>query len=47
MKANPVKYSETAIDSYIQTYTGKESESEELEKAKKSDTLKTPVIPNP
>ncbi len=58
VKADPIKYPETAIDSYMQSYTGNEPTPEELERtkrdkeateaAKKSDTDKVPsLIPSP
>lgn len=58
VKADPVKYSETAIDSYVQGYTGSEPTAEEIERAKinkaaaeeatkKNEPTKAPIIPNP
>ncbi|MBC7427523.1 MAG: hypothetical protein H7336_02855 [Bacteriovorax sp.] len=36
VKAPPVKYPETVIDSYVRSYTGADSTSEELSRLKKS-----------
>ena len=47
MKADPVKYSETVIDSYVQNYTGKEAPAEDLEQVKKQEpeTKSPPLTP--
>lgn len=57
VKAPPLKYPETAIDSYVQEHTGNGPTPEELERsrinkdtieaAKKNESPKTPITPNP
>jgi len=47
VKADPVRYTETAIDSYVQSYTGSEPTSEEQENTKKSESATAPIQPNP
>ncbi len=36
VKADPVKYPETVIDSYVKSYTGNDQTPEEIERAKRN-----------
>lgn len=47
VKADPIKFSETAIDSYVQGYTGSEPTAEELERMKSKSEKVPSLIPAP